>query len=254
MSWQDLDAELDRWRDAGRVAEFWWRDDDAAKPSTPLARLLKLAEESGVPLALAVVPLEAVPELFAGLQGNLRASVLMHGTDHRNRAGPGEKKTEFATTESDRDAVARLRIARERLAGLAGKALLPVLAPPWNRFKLALAKHLPEAGLHGLSGYGPRSKPEAAPGVRQANTHVDLIDWRGTRAFVGEDAALRIAMKHLGARRKGEVDASEPTGWLTHHALHDRETWLFLQRLFERSVKRGARWIDPVELFPSRAR
>lgn len=250
MSWRELEAELDRWRDAGRIADFWWRDDDAAKPSPPLARLLKLSEASGVPLALAVVPLAAVPELFTGL----KASVIMHGTDHRNRAHQGAKSTEFATAEPDADAVARLCIARERIAGHAAKRFLPVLAPPWNRFKQSLAGRLPEAGLHGLSGYGPRDKAEAAPGVRQVNTHVDLIDWRGSRRFVGEEAALRMVLKHLGLRRKGEVDASEPTGWLTHHALHDRDIWLFLERLFERSVKRGVRWIDPVELFPSRAR
>ena len=250
MSWRELDAELDRWRDAGRIADFWWRDDDAAKPSPALARLLDLSETSGVPLALAVIPLEAVRELFVGL----KACVLMHGTDHRNRAAQGEKKTEFAAAEPDEDAVARLRTAKERLAGLAAERFLPVLAAPWNRFKQPLARRLPDAGLRGLSGHGARVKAEAAPGVRQVNTHVDLVDWRGTRGFIGEEAALRIAVKHLEARRRGEVDASEPTGWLTHHAVHDRETWLFLERLFERTASRGARWIDPVELFPSRSR
>lgn len=249
MSWGELDAELERWRAAGRSADFWWRDDDAAKPSAPLTRLLELSDKSTVPLGLAVVALEAAPEIFSGL----KARVLMHGTDHRDRAAPGEKKTEFAAAESDADAVARLRIARERLAALAAKRFVPVLAPPWNRFKRPLAARLPEAGLYGLSGYGPRDKAEAAPGIRQINTHVDIIDWRGTRGFVGEDTALRRAVTHLAARRKGEVDAGEPTGWLTHHAVHDRETWLFLERLFERTVNRGARWIDPVELFPSRA-
>ena len=249
MSWGELDAELRRWRDAGRIADFWWRDDDATKPSPPLTRLLQLSESSRVPLALAVVPLEATPEIFSGLV----ASVVMHGTDHRNRAALGEKKTEFAAAEPDRDAVARLCIARERLAAQAAKRFVPVLAPPWNRFKRALAARLPEAGLYGLSGYGPRDKPEAAPGVRQVNTHVDIIDWRGTRGFIGEEAALRAAIEHLASRRKGEVDASEPTGWLTHHAVHDRETWLFLERLFERTVNGAARWIDPMELFPSRA-
>jgi hypothetical protein len=249
MSWAELDAELGQWRDAGRVVDFWWRDDDAARPSKSLARLLELSEVRRVPLGLAVVPLEAVPEIFAGL----KASVLMHGTDHRNRAAPGEKKTEFAAAEADRDAVARLCIAREWLAAQAGKRFLPVLAPPWNRFKRPLAARLPEAGLHGLSGYGPRDKAEAAPGVRQVNTHVDIVDWRGTRGFVGEEAALRIAVKHLASRRMGEVDAGEPTGWLTHHALHDPGAWKFLERLFERTTARGARWIDPMELFPSPA-
>lgn len=250
MSWRELDAELARWRDAGRVADFWWRDDDAAAPSAPLARLLKLSAQSGVPLALAVVPLQATPELFAGLG----ASVLMHGTDHRNRAGAGEKKTEFAAAEPEREAIVRLSAARERLARQAGGRFLPVLAPPWNRFKHSLAARLPDAGLRGLSGHGSRGAAEAAAGVAQVNTHVDIIDWRGTRAFVGEEAALRMAVKHLVARRKGSVDAVEPTGWLTHHAVHDAAAWRFLERLFERTSARAARWMDPVALFPSRAR
>jgi peptidoglycan/xylan/chitin deacetylase (PgdA/CDA1 family) len=248
MSWRELEEELGRWRDAGRVADFWWRDDDASTLSTGLQRLLSLSARNAVPLALAVVPLEAAPELFAGLG----ASVLMHGTDHRNRAAPGEKKTEFAAAEPEAEAIARLSAARERLARQAGASFLPVLAPPWNRFKRALAARLPAAGLHGLSAYGPRAAAEAAPGIRQVNTHVDLIDWRGTRGFAGEDAALRAAVKHLAARRSGAVDAAEPTGWLTHHALHDAAAQAFLERLFERTRSLGARWLDPVALFPSR--
>jgi peptidoglycan/xylan/chitin deacetylase (PgdA/CDA1 family) len=248
MSWRELEEELGRWRDAGRVADFWWRDDDATTLSTGLQRLLSLSARNAVPLALAVVPLEAAPELFDGLG----ASVLMHGTDHRNRAAPGEKKTEFAAAEPQADAIARLSAARERLARQAGASFLPVLAPPWNRFKRALAARLPAAGLHGLSAYGPRAAADAAPGIRQVNTHVDLIDWRGTRGFAGEDAALRAAVKHLAARRSGAVDAAEPTGWLTHHALHDAAAQAFLERLFERTRSLGARWLDPVALFPSR--
>lgn len=249
MSWRALDEELAHWSDAGRVAEFWWRDDDAAKPSPPLTRLLHLSQSSGVPLALAVVPLQATPEIFGALQ----ASVLMHGTDHRNRAGPGEKKTEFPADEPDESAIARLCVARERLAAQAAKRFLAVLAPPWNRLKRSLAPRLLEAGLHGLTAHGAREAAQPSPGVRQVNTHVDIIDWRGTRGFVGEDVALRAAVKHLAARRCGKVDAGEPTGWLTHHAMHDAAVWDFLEQLFERTRAHGARWMDPVALFPSRA-
>ena len=248
MSWRDLEEELAQWRDAGRAADFWWRDDDAALPTAELTQLLNLARTSNVPLALAVVPLEAAPELFNGLEAN----VLMHGTDHRNRAGPGEKKTEFPTVESEEEAIARLAAARERLARQAGASFLPVLAPPWNRFKRALAARLPAAGLHGLSAYGPRAAAEAAPGIRQVNTHIDIIDWRGTRGFAGEDAALRAAVEHLAARRYGAADSAEPTGWLTHHARHDAAAQAFLERLFERTRSLGARWLDPGALFPSR--
>ena len=84
-------------------------------------------------------------------------------------------------------------------------------------------------------------------GVTQVNTHVDIVDWRGTRGFVGEEAALGAVMSHLG-RQSGE-----PTGVLTHHAVHDAPAWRFLERLFERTRRGGARWLDAAALFPTAA-
>lgn len=246
-AWRTLDAELACWRDAGRDVEFWWRDDDATTPSASLGRVLALSAEAQVPLALAVIPLAAAQELFA----DLRCAVLMHGTDHRNRAPAGEKKSEYPSAEPDGVALERLRKAKERLAALAGEAFVPVLAPPWNRFKRHLAPRLPEIGLCGLTAYGPRPRHEAAAGVLEVNTHVDIIDWHGTRGFVGEEAALAAAVKHLAARRAGAADRGEPTGWLTHHALHDSAANDFLERLFERTRRLGARWLDARTLFPS---
>jgi hypothetical protein len=65
--------------------------------------------------------------------------------------------------------------------------------------------------------------------------------------------ALRAAVTHLAARRDGSADRAEPTGWLTHHAVHDAAAWQFLETLFQRTHKHGVRWIDPRELFPSPA-
>lgn len=247
MSWAALDEELGRWRDAGRAADFWWRDDDATARTPALERLLALSSGREVPLALAVIPLAAAPELFSGLEAN----VLMHGTDHRNRAAAGEKKTEFAAAEADARALERLAKAKAQLAQLAGARFVPVLAPPWNRFKRALVARLPGCGLHGLSAYGTRETAQAAPGVTQVNTHVDVIDWRGTRGFVGEEAALRAVLVHLAARRAGRADHAEPTGVLTHHAMHDDTTWAFLERLFERTRRHGAAWREARTLFPT---
>lgn len=246
MSWRALEEELARWRDAGRAVEFWWRDDDATAPTQPVKKLLELSAKSGVPLALAVIPLAAKEELFEGMG----ARVLMHGTDHRNRGGAGDKKTEFPTGEADSSIAERLAAARDRLATLAGKAFLPVLAPPWNRFERPLQPLL-ASGLRGLSGYGPRKSAIPAPGITQVNTHVDIIDWRGTRRFCGEEAALAAAARHLAARRAGAADAAEPTGWLTHHELHDRSAWEFLERLFERTRLLGVQWADAESLFTS---
>lgn len=247
-AWRLFGDELARWRDGGRVAEFWWRDDDAAIPDPALARLLALSAKSSMPLVLAVIPLAADPALFGSLGGTV--TVVQHGTDHRNRAGAGGKKTEFPASESPHEAVARLAFARERLADLARGSFVPVLAPPWNRLPDALALEVAAAGFRGLSRYGARTSVEAAPGVPQVNTHVDLIAWHTGRVFAGEEAVLGAAVHHLAAKREGRADAGEPTGWLTHHAVHDETAWVFLERLFEtvRGVP-GVRWLSAQELF-----
>jgi len=244
-AWQALFDEIARWKDAGRQVEFWWRDDDAARPDPVLSRLVALAQRMSVPLALAAIPKQSEKETFENIGPFV--SILQHGTDHANRALPGEKKTEFAASEPPAEAIARLR---RQLEMKAGEHFLPVLAPPWNRLPDHLALQLAAAGLRGLSQYGPRSRVEAAPGLRQVNTHVDIIAWRSGRAFIGADAALRAATRHLAAKRAAAADPGEATGWLTHHAVHDEAAWAFLERLFESTRGLPAlAWRRPEELF-----
>ena len=96
-AWQSFADELSRWRDCGRVADFWWRDDDATRPSAALTRLTALSVQAQVPLGLAVIPDGAEPAIFEDLGAGI--AVLQHGVDHRNRAAAGEKTTEFPATE-----------------------------------------------------------------------------------------------------------------------------------------------------------
>jgi hypothetical protein len=113
-----------------------------------------------------------------------------------------------------------------------------------------LAPHLAAAGFRGLSQYGVRSRAEASPGLRQVNTHVDIIAWRSGRGFTGEDDALAAATRHLAAKRTAAADPDEATGWLSHHAVHDEAAWAFLERLFESTRKLSAvAWRRPEELF-----
>jgi len=250
-AWNALFAEIGRWRDAGRVVEFWWRDDDARGPAPALSRLLALAEQARVPLALAVIPEGADRGLLSALGDGI--DVLQHGADHRNRAGEGEKKTEFAARESPGAALERLRVGKERLAALAGAHFLAVLTPPWNRLPEQILPQLAPGGFRGLSCYGPRTASEPFPGLAQVNTHVDVIAWKGGRGFVGEEPALFQAIRHLEARRMGTADPGEPTGWLTHHACHDEPAWNFLARLFELlGPDTGVRWKRARDLFPVR--
>jgi len=245
--WQAFEAELSRWQAAGRVAEFWWRDDDATARAPARERLFTLSAKRGIPLALAIIPARAESTLFEGLPETV--DLLQHGCDHRNRADTGAKKSEFAVGEAVAQALERIRRARERLDTLSAGRALPVLAPPWNRLHAALAARLAEAGIRGLSRFQARS-PDAPAGVVEINTHVDLIDWRGHRGFAGTAQVLHQASAHLAARRTARVDATEPTGWLSHHAVHDAPAWAFLDELFARTADAPmVRWRRAAALF-----
>ena len=236
LNWKKFELELVRRRDAGRPVQFWWRDDDAAAVRPEAKRLLKLASSSGIPMSLAVVPVAAEPELFQLLHDGV--TVLQHGTDHRNRAAPGDKKTEYPAAEPVQAAVARISDGLRRLRELAGGRFFPVLAPPWNRVRKDLLEKLPAIGIRGLSMYGARASAEPAPGLRQVNTHVDIVAWRQGKRFIGEDEALRLAFKGLSME--------EPFGWLTHHAVHEAGAWDFLEKLFSLE---GPRWLSTAEVF-----
>src|SRR4051812_23513253 len=124
-SWALFDAEIGRWRDAGRLVDFWWRDDDAFRMDPAASRLVALAADSGVPLALAVVPQAAESSAFGTL--NPIVTVIQHGVDHKNRSIAGEKKNEFPASESPRAAVDRLCDGLRRLQETAPYRAIPVL-------------------------------------------------------------------------------------------------------------------------------
>jgi hypothetical protein len=250
-TWEELKDELDAWGARGRPATFWWRDDDAMRATPALETLLLLGRRTATPLAVAVIPEPAEPGLYERLQRAGDVAVLQHGYAHRNHAPAGAKKAEFGPHRPLAAMLAELSDGWRRI-NLSGRAL-PALVPPWNRIDPRLVAVLPEAGLSGLSLHAPRRGAEAAAGVRQSNVHVDLIDWRGGRGFVGEGPALALVLAHLRARRRGDADAAEATGLLTHHRVHDRACWSFLGRLLDfLHGHPAARWVGAGELFPLR--
>lgn len=251
--WSDLDRELAAWGEAGRVATFWWRDDDAAVPSPALDRLLRLAAAADVPVALAVIPAETGPALAADLRGRPGVSVLQHGYAHRNHAPPDAKKAELGAHRPPAEIGVELVRGRNKLRGLFGPSFRPVLVPPWNRIDPALAADLPRLEFAGLSTYGGTAKPFSAPGLTLIDTHIDIIDWKGGRRFVGTAAALDLALRHLAARRRGEAARDEPTGLLSHHRVHDRDAWAFIEAFADRlAAHPAARWCDATALFAPR--
>lgn len=230
--WTSLTQELDAWVAAGREATLWWRDDDAVEPSAALERLLDLASACDLPLALAVIPARASDSLAACIRAaKARVTPIQHGFAHRNHATETEKKCELGAQRPATEVLDELACGRARMDALFGAGWPPVLVPPWNRIAPSLLPALAQLGFAGLSTYGPRSGTEAAPGLRQVNTHVDIMHWPDPRGFAGEAAALGLLTEHLRARRRGETDSAEPSGLLTHHLAHDAPAWAFLDRL-----------------------
>ncbi|HXH03102.1 MAG TPA: polysaccharide deacetylase family protein [Candidatus Competibacteraceae bacterium] len=247
-TWDGLRRELDAWGESDRCATLWWRDDDAQAPSPALGRLLALHRDFAVPLALAVIPAALDPALTLSLDPD--CSVLQHGYAHTNHASSGEKKCELGAHRPLETVLAELMAGRRILERGFPERWLPVLVPPWNRLAAELPARLPGIGLHGLSSHTPRRAREPFPGLIQANTHVDPVDWRGQGGFVGTEAALAQAVLHLRRRRLGEVDGAEPTGLLSHHLVHDAATWAFLERFLAVTTAHPATcWLAPAQVF-----
>jgi len=249
-SWQALAEEAARWRDAGRVAELWWRDDDAADAGPAADRLIALHRQAGVPLAIAVVPAQATQALADRLAGESGIDILQHGYAHVNHAPADEKKIELGPHRPAMMVLGELGagwLALERL--FAGRGL-PVLVPPWNRIVPGLVPALPEIGFRGLSTFG-RRRERPLRGLLEINTHVDLVDWKGGRCFVGEQAALGAL---VGAMAQARTVSQEPVGLLSHHLAMDARAWDFLRSMWEEAQKMpGLRIRSARELWEARA-
>ncbi len=243
--WADLVAELDRWGEAGQVATLWWRDDDAVAAAPELDALLRLAGE--VPLALAVIPADAHPDLAAALAAFPQVTVLQHGWRHANHAANG-KKSEFPPGRPAAAVAADLAEGHARLRALFGPRALPVFVPPWNRFAGEFLPLLAASGIAGLSSMAAREPPALPRGIARIDVHVDLVAWKQDRGFIGMAAALAGLVGNLRARRLGTADAAVATGILTHHLVMDRATAGFLDRLIALVDGHGAaRWATVAE-------
>lgn len=252
-----LREELDLWREAGAVADFWWRDDDASRPCAALERLLELARTHHAPCGLATIPARVVPELAEALRGS-PCEVLVHGYAHVNHAPKGQGGWEFGAHRDEQTMLAELRRGREWLADLFASRFVPGFVPPWNKIAPEAARLLPRAGLCGLSCTWKKANPEF-PGVVRADAHGDVLHWKAKVAlFAGAERVVGELLDHLRFRRgqgfalkwtapsPGLRGADAPTCVLTHHLEMDGESWRFMDALLRLVNEHPAsRWVAP---------
>ncbi|PDV86834.1 polysaccharide deacetylase [Rhizobium sp. H4] len=236
-SWEPLRRELDRWQAAGRAARFWLRDDDAVEPTPDLETLLALTGRYDIPSTLAVIPALTGEALAARLAEEASVAVAVHGWSHTNHAGRERKKQELGSERPADVVLAELRDGFRLLQRLHPARFVPILVPPWNRIDAALIPALPDLGFAALSVYGRAKRNGPMPLL---NTHVDIIDWHGTRGGRSEEELVAELVAELGDRFAG---SDEPIGVLTHHLVHDAAAWDFLSALFEQTGRHPAvRW------------
>jgi hypothetical protein len=240
---EPLYRELERWRDAGRVARLWLRDDDAIEPTAALERLLAETKNYGIPVTLAVIPASTGAPLAQRLADEARVSVAVHGWAHYNHAGPDDKKQELGGSRLEETILGELHEGFLKLKGLYPKRFLSMLVPPWNRIDKGLIPKLSALGFESLSTYG-RVKGESPLAI--VNSHLDLMDWHGARG--GRPMADLIG--ELVAELQDRFEGSrEPIGVLGHHLVHDAAAWDFLAELFEATAGHPAvEWVSAATL------
>ncbi len=249
LDWSPLDQALSRARDRGYPVQLWWRDDDAVADTPALDRLLSLSRRAGAGIALAAIPQRIEASLAERLRAEDHAFALVHGWSHANHAPAGEKKAEFGAHRPIEvmagEAEQALRHAQERL----GDKLLPVFVPPWNRVAPGLPPYLAGARFQGLSTFTDRKTAFPVPGLLQVNTHVDPIDWHGTRSLLDPARIIASLAGAIERRAVGGADPAEPIGFLTHHLVHDDVIWAFCEALMVRLAAQAVPVLRPDLVF-----
>ena len=221
----DVERELARWRRAKLTPRFWLRDDDAARPTPALERLLGLARAHDIPLLLAVIPTEATPALADAVRHEKLVTPAVHGYAHRRHTPDGVPAMELGGARPAEEILDELKEGRTILRRLFGERLSGILVPPWNRLSREVAARLHEVGFTALSTNSWHEDGSALP---QLNTQIDIVDWaNGRRGHTVEWAMGELLRRLKQARERGGA----ALGILSHHLVHDEQAWATLEAL-----------------------
>jgi peptidoglycan/xylan/chitin deacetylase (PgdA/CDA1 family) len=224
---------------------IWWRDDDAGRDTAAFDALLALAERTGRPLALAVVPAWLEATVTAKIRAAAEVHVLQHGWDHADHAPCGAKRIELGGLISEQSSSQNLAAGKALLERAFGERFLPVLVPPWNRIDERCLNALCRLGFKAVSGFA-NDRRGAACGLVQVNARVDVIDWRNDRRI---KSTARIEAEIRSLLAQPEVGS---IGLLSHHLDMTLDDLDRLAHVFGYLDTVGrCRWAGAPELFMS---
>ena len=248
--WNLLHEELNAWAANGKQATLWWRDDDAVAAGPKLDKLIEVSRNAG--LLLAVIPAHVNDSLATRLATCPHVYVAQHGYAHINHAprGQGLGAWELGLHRGEAIVLSELARGRQQLESLFGNSFLPVIVPPWNRIAPELLAPVYSSGYQGVSAFGANTGIEAHQGLIIANAHCDPIRWKSGASFAGVHKSIVQLVTHLAARRCGDVELHEHTGYLTHHIDLDSAAWDFSKQLADMiDTHSGAKWVSPSKVF-----
>ncbi|MEO0390766.1 MAG: polysaccharide deacetylase family protein [Pseudomonadota bacterium] len=229
LDWSPLRAAITQ------DTQFWWRDDDAVADTPQLNRLIDLSQSTRCAVHLAVIPGHLHGSLPPRVAAQPGVIPLVHGWAHKDTSAPNAKTSEFVTARPE--AISQLSEGLKVLEAAFSGRLMRVFVPPWNRISDDIAHQLAALGYAALSTFGPRDR-QADVGITRINTHIDPIDWRGTRGLTDPQMLIDQAAAQLRAY------PNEPIGLLTHHLVHDDAIWDMSERVLHTLLDGGAAPLD----------
>jgi len=225
-SFAPLKRELDRWKVAGQRIAFWFRDDDAITITPELERLLDFQQAYSLPIAIAVIPQQADPQLSQIIQERPELSVLQHGWSHTNYAAKGEWYSEFPAGRPAAEVSGNLNSGKILLEKLFGHQFIFGFVPPWNHFASEYLPLLKNYQFVSGRDYTVARDWRRLPSIP---ADVDVLRWTPAPHFRGTKRLIREVCGQLRARRK--ENRKDPVGILLHHLNMDDASWEFMNSL-----------------------
>jgi hypothetical protein len=205
-SWSDLGRELDRWAGEGLTATLWWRDDDAAKLTPEIERLVALAGAFGVPLHLAAIPLDLSDALVAALKGSANVRVLQHGYAHVDHAPRGAGSWELG------DHRPQAGCSKSWRSGLPGSRRPSGTLPAGSCAAVDPHRSRPRSGVCRASDCAPVDGGRAAAAVRRPGRGGAQCPLRSDQV----EGGCALHRHRAGARRDRRPSGRPPTGRCRH--------------------------------------